>query len=499
MKVYPIDGTYRISSRFGEKRTYTNTQGKTITDVHTGVDFVGISSSKVVSVTEGKVGWIKNSGNSGYGLHVWVINNDGTGALYAHLASCSVSQGQVLIAGSKIGIQGKSGNVTGVHLHLEIHSKTIYKYNTDLVDPCMYLSMDYNQQNGSTVDTTYKQDNTQVSIDSDSTVSETRYIYKVVGSGKYGGYGLYNRKYRIMVVNKNGRGLNVSNLRCTFDISRVGYTEPTFSEVTIYNLSPSTENKLIKNAYYVTIEAGYEDSGHYGVIFKGQVLQPIRGKENGTDYYLKLVCIDNQRFMTYGTVCNTFVAQQTMRGVASYCMINTIDANAKATIGSLFFDDIVYPRGKVVFGSSVKELQIMANTCRGNLYFDQGKVNLTTASKIPSNEVVSLSPDSGLIGTPTQIDVQTGGVGVSLKSLMMPMIHLDSLVYLDNSRIKAMQYDYSARQTYSRQLDAAGLYRVIKINHKGDTRGEEWYTEMQAVSQSGALPGLMSNDTMYPW
>ena len=47
--------------------------------------------------------------------------DDGTELWFAHQSSISVSVGQKVATGDVIGRVGATGNVTGAHLHLEVH------------------------------------------------------------------------------------------------------------------------------------------------------------------------------------------------------------------------------------------------------------------------------------------------------------------------------------------------------------------------------------------
>jgi hypothetical protein len=49
---------------------------------------------------------------------------------------------------------------------------------------------------------------------------------------------LYLRRYRVIV-----GGVDASKLRCTFYIEKNIAETPNYSEVTVYNLSPETENQ----------------------------------------------------------------------------------------------------------------------------------------------------------------------------------------------------------------------------------------------------------------
>jgi len=66
-------------------------------------------------------GWGAIWGRSGCG--VFIRNPDGEGQYYGHLSTVNVRKGQRVNEGDIIGGMGVSGNVTGPHLHFEIHAK----------------------------------------------------------------------------------------------------------------------------------------------------------------------------------------------------------------------------------------------------------------------------------------------------------------------------------------------------------------------------------------
>jgi len=68
---------------------------------------------------------------------------------------------------------------------------------------------------------------------------------------------LYGRRYRIIVSSLDSeKALDVSQLRCVFNCVKVMQMQPQFSTIVIYNLSPKTENLIIKEGFRVTVEAG---------------------------------------------------------------------------------------------------------------------------------------------------------------------------------------------------------------------------------------------------
>jgi len=110
--VVPVAG-YRLTARFGQggwmwSRGY-----------HTGLDFAGPSGSTVVSVARGIVKSVGYQG--GYGNRTVITLQDGTDVWFCHQSRIAVSPGEQVDPGQIIGFTGSTGNVTGPHLHLEIH------------------------------------------------------------------------------------------------------------------------------------------------------------------------------------------------------------------------------------------------------------------------------------------------------------------------------------------------------------------------------------------
>jgi len=84
---------------------------------HMGVDL----RAHYVSVKSAESGSVKYAGwMSGYGKIVIVRHSKGYETRYAHLNKIKVNKGQRIVRGQLIGESGKTGRVTGPHLHYEI-------------------------------------------------------------------------------------------------------------------------------------------------------------------------------------------------------------------------------------------------------------------------------------------------------------------------------------------------------------------------------------------
>lgn len=111
---------------------------------HTGMDIAGAWHSNITAVEKGKIVWA--GVQSGYGNCVEIehITTSGTTyyTFYGHLARIDVTEGQEIVQGTVIGIQGgdpnrdpNPGYSTGSHLHFEIRMSK----NGDFINPREYL------------------------------------------------------------------------------------------------------------------------------------------------------------------------------------------------------------------------------------------------------------------------------------------------------------------------------------------------------------------------
>lgn len=109
---WPAEGGY-ISSKMGYR------WGRQ----HEGIDIARPSGFNIKATDNGVVvaaGW-----DGTYGNRVIVDHKNGYKTTYAHLSSISVSVGDVVPQGSKLGVMGSTGRSTGTHLHFEVEKNGV--------------------------------------------------------------------------------------------------------------------------------------------------------------------------------------------------------------------------------------------------------------------------------------------------------------------------------------------------------------------------------------
>lgn len=85
---------------------------------HSGIDLQGPKGSPIYASASGIV--IKAARASDYGNFIEIKHSAKFVTKYAHLKEMHVKEGSKIMRGQLIGIQGKTGNATGEHLHFEI-------------------------------------------------------------------------------------------------------------------------------------------------------------------------------------------------------------------------------------------------------------------------------------------------------------------------------------------------------------------------------------------
>jgi len=103
----------RVTSRFGKRFHPIQRRWK----LHAGVDLAADPNEPVLAAGAGMVVWA--GWTAGYGYEVEIQHPDGLMTRYSHLTSTLVLEGTPVQSGDAVGLAGRTGTATGVHLHFE--------------------------------------------------------------------------------------------------------------------------------------------------------------------------------------------------------------------------------------------------------------------------------------------------------------------------------------------------------------------------------------------
>ena len=126
---FRVPRSSRITSRFGAAREFN---GK-ITSRHLGTDFAGQVGAPVRAPARGVVALVADFYLAGHALYL--DHGGGLVTGYFHLSRTLVAPGDTVLPGQPVGEVGRSGRVTGPHLHW------IARYGAISVDPMSLVEL----------------------------------------------------------------------------------------------------------------------------------------------------------------------------------------------------------------------------------------------------------------------------------------------------------------------------------------------------------------------
>lgn len=285
----------------------------------------------------------------------------------------------------------------------------------------------------------------------------------------------YIRKCTVLVATRSGKALDVSDLRVKFAIKLASAQTPNAANIRIFNLSAETAIKIKSEFTRVIIDAGYE--GNFGIIFQGNIKQVIIGQESATDKFVDIIAGDGDLAYNFSLVKTSIAAGSSPQNQINACA-DTMSPMGVTTGGnSNVSSNQKLPRGKVMFGSSREYLRDVADTTNNNWSIQNEKIVFVPKTSYLPGTAVDINSGTGMIGLPQQTNE-----GVNVKCLINPKIKISGRIKLDNKSIVLLPVNLTltpgSNTNTAAPLPSNGIYKVLVVEHVGDTRGTDWYSTL---------------------
>lgn len=286
----------------------------------------------------------------------------------------------------------------------------------------------------------------------------------------------FGRAYNLAVAN-NSNALDLTSLHFKFTVKSSDMETPNTCIVRAYNASPSTVDRLKSKEFtQLMLQAGYQNNVNFGIIFKGDIQRVKSGREKNTDSFVEIMAGDGDLLYNFGLVNTNMGPGSNPQTRVSAIVANLgaqLDPNAMETLAA--FGGIL-PRGVVLFGLGRTLLREMANNAGARWSIQQGVITFIKNTGYLPGEAVVLNSQSGLVGTPEATDV-----GINARMLLNAKLRIGGLVQINQALINqnlVNKVGYGNVGYYPAQTTNDGFYRVLYIEHAGDTRANEWYSDI---------------------
>ncbi len=257
-----------------------------------------------------------------------------------------------------------------------------------------------------------------------------------------------------------------------------------FADIAIYNLNDPTTNILLTQGMGVQLEAGFQ-AGIFGTIFEGTLFQATWERIDGITTKLTLHCI-----VGIVETTNNFISLNSAAGLTQRQIVARMAAGAAYRLddSNVNLPDVTTnSRGEVYFNQPDKYFLQVAIETQANFWISNMAVNIRALVDAETVPVLQVSPETGLIGTPQQTQD-----GVELKILLNANALLRTKVQLSpNTAINQL---VRQQGTFPTILDQKGTYSIAAITHRGNSRGNEWFTYLTGITSIGSRLGLQTND-----
>jgi hypothetical protein len=307
---------------------------------------------------------------------------------------------------------------------------------------------------------------------------------------------LYLRQWTLTVGNPGGAALDLSTsipgqeLQFNFRISPKDVQTLSAAQIRVINLSDATAQRVRKEFSTVVLQAGYP--GTSGLIFSGTIKQVRQGRINATDTYLDISAADGDAPYNFGVAITTLAAGYTETDLRNAILAGFNNNPLGVLVPNGYLGDITAnnpaPRGRVLYGMARDYARDFALSQEFTWSILDGKFQLVPLKGyVPGNAIV-LTSNTGMIGLPEQTEN-----GISVKSLLNANIRHGRKVQINNKSVQQGLQPISsfagvAVPTFFPSIANDGFYRVIAVDHYGDTRGNDWYSELICVAIDGTAP-----------
>lgn len=281
----------------------------------------------------------------------------------------------------------------------------------------------------------------------------------------------FDRVCRVVI--EGAKLITIENAKIQFEIIKSKNAKENTAKLEIYNLAPVTRKLITEQEALVRIFAGY--SQNKGLIEIGQGdISKIKHNRDKTEVVTEIYMAEGLRIFRDNPISISFSSESKLKLADVLDTIRT-KSNNKYSFRLIDVDDSkTIENGYSDLGSLDQILNDLGMQFGFGWSVQNKIITIKGTKKSLSSEIMLLTPKNGLILHPesvkqvsrrlekSSITKQERKIN-SVQALLQPHLQVHDIIAIESQ-------------------DLSGKYEIQKITHKGDTRGNDWYSDMEVIS-----------------
>lgn len=273
----------------------------------------------------------------------------------------------------------------------------------------------------------------------------------------------FNRTASVSVGPAGQQGIELSRNRIAFRVYKDVTGDSNEASVEVYNLSKDSEARFQETENTVVLRAGY--GNETSIIAVGDI-SATQVRNQYPDIVTEVSIGDGLRALR-----DTRVSLSYRGGVSARSIIadirSALEVDNRPTDADL---SGTYRQGYSFTGRAREALDDVTARFGLSWSIQNGGLQIATRGEPVKGTAPLISPGTGMLGSPQRKDSLGSDLsaakkrpGLIVRSLLLPRIEPESRVIIE-----------------SRDVDRTE-YRVLTVEHNGDTRGSDWTTQLEVV------------------
>ncbi len=276
----------------------------------------------------------------------------------------------------------------------------------------------------------------------------------------------FGRKCILQVIDGDGVEHTIDSLRMTFEIEESLTGFPGLAKIQVYNLSRARVTKWQEKGLSVTLRVGYGTERPVK-IFEGSIRNVMHTRQ-AEDSITEIYAADALRAFDDAFHSSSYAGGASLEGIVrSICASMEVEPGSLSVLSGKRIYSPLTLSGKC--STILKELAVAFDfywAIQGGVMFVIDK-----NGNLDTEELVVINKNTGMIGSPTLTEI-----GAEVTILINPLVRPFRLIQIESADPLINIGNLQFREV--KKTLGAGLYRVQKITHSGDTHGDNWQSSI---------------------